>query len=329
MQNKDTKKGCLVISLDFEMMWGCHEWSTIEEYGMSNVANVREVITKMLELFKKYNIHATFATVGMIMAKDKSELKSFIPTLKPQYSNVNKSPYKPNFIDNIESEHNSLYFAPDIVDLLKETKGIEVGTHTFSHYFCWGNGQSLEEFDADLEAASRIASDKGINLRSIVFPKNEVDEKYLKVVEKYGIRCYRGNPLHFFDIPRNRPHAFLMKIGRLIDAYLPISDNLISYSEINTKKGLTNVRASRMFRPYNYMLRFLEPLRLHRIKAELKRAALKKKVYHLWWHPHNFGADTDRNLKNLEKVLKAYSKYSHKYGMISANMTELASYLKK
>ena len=65
--------GYLVISLDFEMMWGCHDWATVDGYGSSNIRNVRQVISRMLQLFDKYNVHAPFATVGLIMCDDKKD----------------------------------------------------------------------------------------------------------------------------------------------------------------------------------------------------------------------------------------------------------------
>ncbi|MBD5418922.1 MAG: polysaccharide deacetylase family protein [Bacteroides sp.] len=324
MHNKNTQKGCFVISLDFEMMWGCHEWSTIGEYGMSNVANVREVITKMLELFKKYNVHATFATVGMIMAKDKSDLTRFIPKLKPNYLDENKSPYKPGFIEEIKKEEEFLFFAPDIIDLLKETDGIEIGTHTFSHYYCWSPGQSIEEFEEDIKAAVNIATAKGIKLKSVVFPKNEVDEKYLQILRRYGITNYRGNATYFFNNPKSKAEAYRFMIGRIADAYFPIVNNLFDYAEITTGNGVNNVKASRLFRSYSNILRLMEPLRIRRIKKEIKTAARNGKVYHLWWHPHNFGSNIEKNIRNLESVLKAYSLYANKYGIQSMNMSELA-----
>lgn len=55
-----------------------------------------------------------------------------------------------------------------------------MGTHTFCHYYCWAKGQTPEQFDADLSQACKIAAKQGLILKSIVFPRNEVDEESLK-----------------------------------------------------------------------------------------------------------------------------------------------------
>jgi hypothetical protein len=49
-------------------------------------------------------------------------------------------------------------------------------------------------------------------------------------------------------------------------------------------------------------------------------AARQGKVFHLWWHPHNFGLHTDENLAFLERILEHYAKLRHEYGFESAAM---------
>ena len=88
-----------------------------------------------------------------------------------------------------------------------------------------------------------------------------------------------------------------------------------------------NIPASRFFRPYNKRLSLLEPLKVLRIKNEIKYAARHGEVYHLWWHPHNFGANIEQNLKELETVLKCYQYCSGQYGMQSFSMKELKDYI--
>jgi hypothetical protein len=63
-------------------------------------------------------------------------------------------------------------------------------------------------------------------------------------------------------------------------------------------------------------------MQLGRTCQELRSAAVRGEVYHLWWHPENFGDYPEQNLKNLEVLLQHYKKYKEKYGMISWNMGE-------
>ena len=75
-------KGKLVISLDFELLWGMRDKRTISNYG-KNILGGRMAISKMLEVFTEFDISATFATVGFLFAKDKEELLTFSPESKP------------------------------------------------------------------------------------------------------------------------------------------------------------------------------------------------------------------------------------------------------
>ena len=60
----------------------------------------------------------------------------------------------------------------------------------------------------------------------------------------------------------------------------------------------------------------------------MEYAALHGEVYHLWWHPHNFGANMEKNLEKLEYVLKCYKKCHEQYGMESYSMADLSNYLR-
>ena len=54
----------------------------------------------------------------------------------------------------------------------------------------------------------------------------------------------------------------------------------------------------------------------------MEHAAKHQELYHLWWHPHNFGADMEENLAFLEEVLRHYQYCHQQYGMCSMTMNE-------
>ena len=53
---------------------------------------------------------------------------------------------------------------------------------------------------------------------------------------------------------------------------------------------------------------------------EMNFAAKNDQNYHLWWHPHNFGADLDKNLEILERILSHYKWLNTEFGFESRNM---------
>lgn len=316
--------GSFIISLDFEMMWGVKDICTPQGYGQTNVKNVREVISRMLDLFERYGAHATFATVGLAMFNNKEQALQNLPQRLPQYNNRNLSPYVDNYIEHIEEAYSELYFTPDIINRLKQASSyIEIATHTFCHYNCWAEGQSLEEFESDIAAAAAVAKLQGVEPpKSIVFPRNNVDADYVSVCGKYGITSYRGNAKRFYSKAQSRIGRLWQRVARLVDSYVRLTTTSIKYSSLAECGTVLNIPASRFLRPYSKRLSMFEWLKIRRIQRELQYAAKHNELYHLWWHPHNFGDNIEENLKNLEQILKQYSDCNKKYGMQSYTMAE-------
>jgi hypothetical protein len=322
---KDINYGSFIISLDFELMWGMIDHDT-EAYS-ANVLGVYDALPRLLELFKKYDIHATIAPVGMIYCKDKIDCKQYFPINKPSYLNKALSPYENGFLESISKQNEKLFFAPALIELLKINPNIEIGTHTFCHYYCWEEGQTIEQFEDDLRSAITISNKDGVQLSSIIFPRNNVSNDHLDVCRKLGIFAYRGNPPKFY----NEEHSYLGRIKnricRLLDNYIDIGgSNIPEYSSL-VDNELVNVSASRFLRPYSSKLSFLDGLRLHRIKGEMGKAAKQHRLYHLWWHPHNIGINTEQNLAFLERILQYYKILNEKFNFQSFSMHEFAEQL--
>ncbi|KZZ86350.1 hypothetical protein AS29_001615 [Bacillus sp. SJS] len=311
------------------MHWGVADLFTSDEYR-DRLMGARRGIPKILNKFNQYDIHATWATVGFLFASSKKELQSYTPDLKPMYRNEKLSPYRLfNEIGNNEQE-DPLHYAPSIIEHIKEYKNQEIGTHTFSHYYCLEKGQSRESFEADLMAAAKIASDKNVTLKSIVFPRNQFNEEYLMQCEKAGISSIRGTEDSWIYKPGTRcSESSLKRAIRLADAYINLTGSNTYLIEPFNGTDILNIKASRFLRPWNKKFSFLEPLKINRIKRSMTYAAKKKEVFHLWWHPHNFGFNQKENLQNLESILDHFKKLNKEYGMQSSNMGELAELISK
>lgn len=325
------EKGAIVLSLDFEMMWGNLDQWTAEGYGASNVAQVRLVIEKLLDMLEKYDVKATFATVGLLMLPDKKAMLAHFPKDIPNYQNV-KSPFNKDFVNSIDDENEKLYFAYDVINKLKHSSHVEIGTHTFGHFYCWEDGQTLSQFESDIEMAIEVAKKNNIKLNSIVFPRNQVSDEYLNVCSAHGINVYRGNARKYFEKSSSFLKRIRQRVLRLVDSYVNIG-GFSSYAQPEIKKlkdGLIiNVPASRILRPYSPKLAFAETLRLSRIKNEIIHAAKNHEIYHLWWHPHNFGANMEKNFMFFENVLQCYDECREKYGMLTMNMGDFLRFAKE
>jgi hypothetical protein len=252
-------------------------------------------------------------------------LELFSPPIRPQYEDSALDPYQEQ-IGQSEDE-DLLHFAPSIIREIQRRPRQEIGSHTFSHYYCKEAGQDKTAFAADLESAIRIAENSGVQLKSIVFPRNQVNPAYRDILLRQGIVAYRGNQTSWmYRFSGKSNDRFWTRGARLCDAYLPISGlNLCKWDELAEEGGLCNVRAGAFLRPYCRGLRAFDGLRIRRIAECLKAAAISKRIFHLWWHPHNFGAFPDQNLWALRSIIATYAYWRDRTGMQSMNMQEIAA----
>lgn len=316
--------GVFTISLDFELHWGVSETKTVESYK-KNLDNTRAAIDAMLHLFHKYGIHVTWATVGMLFCKNKQELLQWCNKVdQPNYVNDNLSNFKLALEVGENEETDPYHFATDVIPKIAQVPFQEIGTHSFSHYYCLERGQSIDNFKSDLQVAIEIGNRNHIRKRSIVFPRNQYTSDHLDACFELGISSYRGTESHWMYRPLSREKETRhRKAARLIDSYISISGQNTYSLTPHDGKGIYNIPSSRFFRPYNPTLRSLEFLRLQRIKGEMDVAAKKKRLYHLWWHPHNFGTHLKKNISNLEEILQHYDQLHYTYGLQSLNMGEV------
>lgn len=319
-------QGVFTISLDFELLWGVRDKRSIASYG-DEIKAVHQLLPEMLELFRKYNVRATWATVGLLFARSKQEMLAISPEQKPQYADPNLSPYNGHFdLVGDFPETDPYHFAPDLIRLIQEKyPEHEIGTHTFSHFYCQEEGQTVADFEADIQAAVAIAGEYGIDLASIVFPRNQYNSEYLGVCKKFGITNYRGNEKAWYYAPQSESDTSLKKrVFRTVDCYINLSGHNTSPLDSLNSNGLVDVCSSRFFRPYNRKGgALLEALKVRRIKRSMTHAAKKGELYHLWWHPHNFSQNRSVNFRSMEDILRHYSTLQEKFGFKSLPMNKI------
>jgi peptidoglycan/xylan/chitin deacetylase (PgdA/CDA1 family) len=317
---RESRNGALVISLDFELMWGVRDRPGAAERYMPNLRGARVVVPRLLEMFEEFQVAATWATVGFLFARSRAELEEMSPSVRPCYEDVALDPYGEVVGEN-EGE-DPLHFAPSLVDQVHASPGQEIATHTFSHYYCGEAGQSADTFRADLLSACKLAESRGIRIRSIVFPRNQHNPAYDQVLSDVGIHAYRGNPRSrawgFTDAGGSR--RVTRRVTRLLDNYAGRSAGTFSWDEVAQPGGLSDVRASCFLPALRPALRSLESLRFRRLRNRIRSAARTGTLLHLWWHPHNFGIHQEENLSFLRRVLIEFSRCRDEHGMESLSM---------
>jgi len=321
---KIKKKGYLVISLDFELLWGVFD-KVNHKQKETYFDNTRKVIPEIINLFSEYNIHCTWATVGMLFNENFIEWETNKPNNLPNYKNTNLSAYNYGELNKMELSSQSC-FAKDLILQIKNSSNQELATHTYSHYYCLENGQDLLSFKADLEKSISLAAAMGIELKSLVFPRNQFNKAYLKICYDLGINNVRSNPTDWYW-KDTQSTSLKNKLFRTGDAYFGTMNKSYSIGQLKKIEGSPlSQKASRLLRPYTSNS-LLNNLKLKRIKSEMTYAARNNQIYHLWWHPHNFGNNPIENIADLKNLLEHYRKCEEKYGFGSATMSEINSFV--
>jgi peptidoglycan/xylan/chitin deacetylase (PgdA/CDA1 family) len=322
--------GIFTLSLDFELHWGVFDKRSRED-RKHIYQNTLQLVPRLLELFHEYDVHVTWATVGSMFAKDKDQWNHLKPEIEPEYREQKYSAYRWVHQHDLPSEAQWAHFAPDMIRQILRYPGQELGTHTFSHFYCLEEQYQPDAFENDLHAAQRAAALFNTKLTSLVFPRNQFNAELLKVCYRNGITAVRSNPENWFWSPvKDRGSNIIRKLIRTSDAYIQLGGQRMSYpiSKVVVNRGEpVQMPASRFFRPWRDKYQFANKLRLQRMAKEIRTAAKYGECYHLWFHPENFGEHPEQNMDNLRYILEEYSRCSNKYGMQSWNMSEYAHHL--
>jgi hypothetical protein len=312
--------GGFVVSLDFELHWGVRDRLSVEEYR-DNLLGVRRAIPAILELFERYRIHATWATVGFLFFESLDELKAALPNDLPVYWEIRLNPYIALQEVGRNEQDDPFHFAPSLIRKILASEGQEIGTHTLSHFYALAPGPTLESFRADLRCAKSAASRYGIELRSIVFPRNQISRQHLCICAEEGLMAYRSTEGDRLIERGNHPLGRMM---RLADSYIRLSGDGCVSPCMDEEYPLVRVSGSRFLRPWSAALSGLDRARLRRIYTSMDAAAMGNQTFHLWWHPHNFGICLEENLEFLTRIAAHYSELNLRTGWPSRSMREVA-----
>jgi len=285
---------------------------------------VESVCLKMLHEFQQNEIHVSWAMVGLLAQESLQELQTNFKSRKSPYQIKNYSPFP-------LSQDKFTDIPYEIISGLNEAKSIlqtehqELSSHTFSHYYTLEEGQDISHFGEDLEDMSIVSEKLNTSFKSIVFPRNQINEDYLKACQEKGIIAFRGNqPNNYWSNSPYSKESLSKKGMRFLDAYYKVSNTQTSkIQDLAEISGLLNIPASRFFRPHSGK-QLLEKRKIKRIKDEMTNAAKTGCLYHLWWHPHNFSNNTTLHFEQLAVIMEHFKNLKNTYGFKSLNMSEIA-----
>jgi len=291
------EKGIFTISIDFEFGWGIVDRpiSAAEEKLFSEEI---EITRRLLKIFNKYNISATWAIVGHLLEEDCNYSGSLAHSDCPRP--VIKGETK-DWFHSHSREKIPAWFDTDglIKKIIELNPAQEIATHSYAHIIYGNQNVNPLAVDWDLKKAREIHEKNYLPFQSLVFPRNQI--AFLDKVKSAGLEIYRGDINKWYKILPGP----LKRMGHLIDYFLPTVYTFLP--EFN--KGLLNIPGSLLLLGRNG-IRKLIPTRVmeKKIVRGIKKAAKKKKVFHFWFHPSNFSYDQETQFKILETVLREANK---------------------
>ena len=179
--------------------------------------------------------------------------------------------------------------------------------------------ESRQQFDWELGEFVELFQQLGLSKpASFIFPKHYMH--HFDLIAKHGFKCYRGPESGWFE---HLPTARLRGAVRLLNSRLRRTP--VVGLPRQSSAGLVEIPSSHFYAPFQSVGKYvtLED-RVAQAIAGLNAAAEQKKIYHLWTHPFNMGADTQALMSGIESILLHFKKLATQNLLSSYTMTEIA-----
>lgn len=309
-----SEAGAFVFSLDTELAWGSVHHGSYANHEME-FERTRYVVDSLLELFERYGIKGTWAVVGKLMLGKGDEEPTGTST-----DEYNKSrPERHRQFEWRKEADDHFWHAPDIVERIRSCSvPQEIGSHNYTHMIMGTPGSEPENFDYELKACKTVADERDIELKSFVYPRNEV--AHTDVLTRNGFTSYRGTaPSWTWRVPTTMGK----RVARLTDHFLPIPAPVV---QAEAENGIVNVPASYSYLHRTGWARYIPiSVRVRKSILTMRKAARSGGIFHLWTHPFNIASDPENLLSGLERIFQDYKRL-HESGLIqSKTMTEIAN----
>ncbi|MFA5309409.1 MAG: hypothetical protein WC370_08015 [Dehalococcoidales bacterium] len=313
-------KGVFVLSLDLELAWGaCFDARKIahnRRYYQETRANVRALLT----LLEKYEISATWFTVGHLFLSSCAPVDGVVhpEVIKPRYRWLDGDWLARDPSSDVAAD--PIWYGSDIVASLQSCRvPQEIACHTFSHIIVDDPACTPECLDSELKACRALAEKISVPLKSFSFPRNR--EKYLATLAENGFLSYRG-----MDAP------WYYRCPKTVQKIAYFMDNLLFFVPppvtVPVKNHCWNIRGSWFYGHSDGLAALLPvPCRVLKISSGLRRAAREKAVFHLWFHPFNMASNPRGLLAGLEDVFRRVRRLRDKGVIENLTMTALVARL--
>ena len=257
-----------ILSLDCEGKWGMADCLKPFHHQAITSANLTKAYRQLLDTLDRHGISATFAFV-MAFALSESERTRF--QVLDEEANPDDR-WLRHYWDCLKAGLGDGWHQPEAFDMVRSSGLHEIASHGFCHRPLADAAIDPPGARCELRLATEAAKLKQIELRTLVFPRNEVGN--LEAVRATGYQGYRAR----LDRRRGRAAALLEEynVWRAPQSVTDVTD------------GLVVIPSGRFFN-WRFGPRKLVPpaVTVARWRHQLETCARHGGVVHLWLHPHN------------------------------------------
>ncbi len=161
------------LTLDTELIWGSFDHTSPVAFERS-YPDIRGTIEAILRLLERYELAATWAVIGHLFLESCSRDERGVA--HPELVHPAQSWRPGDWYDAdpcTDRERDPLWYGRDVLDLLQGASvPQEIDCHSFAHALYGDPAFTREAAVADLSACVAVARERGIELRSLVFPRN-------------------------------------------------------------------------------------------------------------------------------------------------------------
>lgn len=311
--------GTFVLSLDTELAWGTLDKDGAHLYR-SQLERMRERTAALLNLLQTYNVPATWAFVGHLFL-DRCDRVIDGQDPHPDVLAVESSRRGRHWHDPdpaTDRDRDPFWYGDDVLEMvLKSSPRHEIGCHTFSHHSLDEARVPAEVARSQLDKCRRLASERGLDLKAFVFPRNQVG--HVGILGEMGFTCYRGPEVSWYT---SLPHR-LAKGAHFLHRMAAITPPV--YRDLVARNGVVNIPGSMFLMPPDGIRKYIPGWsRVRQASAGLRSSVERDAVFHLWFHPWNLGS-SPRMLDWLERILQQADSLRATNGLRIMTMGDLAA----
>lgn len=260
-----------ILSLDCEGKWGMADNLQPYHHRLLTSANLADAYRRLLVMFARHDISATFAFV-MAFTLDAAERQKFdiLSRRNPD------DQWLGHYWRCLDAGLGDGWHVPEAFDLVRSASMHEIAAHGFCHRSLGDDAIDHVGAIKELGFASKAAKLKGVELKTLVFPRNQVGN--LPALRSEHYLGYRDR----LACPGGRTG----RIRALLDEF---DRNSAPQKVAEPLGALVAIPPGRFFN-WRFGARRLVPpsVTVARWRNQLRSCAESGGVVHLWTHPHNF-----------------------------------------